>query len=181
MADMFGTPISASCSCIPPHQLQLQCDACHFSGDSISIGYTPFLKEQLSAVCQVQHSPWDVRDGGACDTAYGLQCLRSFLTSPSGAPLHPDLIVFNFGMHDGCVLLPPFRLSTGTGMDACGAEGCRGHMGSLVGTQPKKYQGIFMCIKKQVQHHLMDDEVRQKRLLEHSHTDNRMHHEEHFA
>ena len=36
------------------------------------------------------------------ETAYGLQCLDYWLHSPSGLPLSPppDIIVFNFGMHD---------------------------------------------------------------------------------
>jgi len=39
-------------------------------------------------------------DGGAEETAYGLQCLEFFLSSPSGIPTKPDLIYFNWGMHD---------------------------------------------------------------------------------
>ena len=33
--------------------------------------------------------------------AYGLQCLDYWLSSPSGEPLKPDLVYFNFGLHDG--------------------------------------------------------------------------------
>lgn len=76
-------------------------------GDSLSIGYTPYLNAALSAagIALVQHAPWDVSDGGAEETAYGLSCLPTFLSSPSGLPLTganaPDLVLFNWGMHDG--------------------------------------------------------------------------------
>jgi hypothetical protein len=72
-------------------------------GDSLSIGYTPSLAAALSDVALVQHAPADVSDGGAEETAYGLQCIDYWLHSPSGmelGPAGPDLITFNFGMHD---------------------------------------------------------------------------------
>eukprot|EP00047_Mylnosiga_fluctuans_P012626 m.27128 g.27128 ORF g.27128 m.27128 type:complete len:313 (-) comp4382_c0_seq2:49-987(-) len=74
---------------------------CLIIGDSVSIGYTPAIAAALADVCFVQHSPWDTSDGGVCETAYGLQCLEQFLSSPSGVPLHPDVIMFNWGLHDG--------------------------------------------------------------------------------
>lgn len=70
-------------------------------GDSLSIGYTPYLAQNLSSTALVQHAPWDVSDGGAEETAYGLQCLKYFTASPSGMPIAPDLVLFNWGMHDG--------------------------------------------------------------------------------
>lgn len=48
----------------------------------------------------MQHAPWDTNDGGAEETAYGVQCLDYWLASPSGLPFTPDVILFNFGMHD---------------------------------------------------------------------------------
>lgn len=33
-------------------------------GDSVSIGYTPWVAQHMSDVALVQHSPYDVRDGG---------------------------------------------------------------------------------------------------------------------
>ena len=53
---------------------------------------------------QVQHAPWDQRDGGALDSKYGLQCLRIFLQTVMLEPTKYDVIIFNFGMHDinGC-------------------------------------------------------------------------------
>jgi acyl-CoA thioesterase-1 len=69
-------------------------------GDSLSIGYTPLVQTLLEDIASVQHAPWDVSDGGAEETAYGLQCVDLWLASPSGMAIAPDLIWFNFGMHD---------------------------------------------------------------------------------
>ena len=38
-------------------------------GDSVSIGYEPFVAEMMADVALVQHSPWG-GDGGAEETAY---------------------------------------------------------------------------------------------------------------
>lgn len=38
-------------------------------GDSVSIGYTPPVATHMAKVALVQHSPWDVLDGGAEETA----------------------------------------------------------------------------------------------------------------
>ena len=38
-------------------------------GDSVSIGYTPPVAAHMAKVALVQHSPWDVMDGGAEETA----------------------------------------------------------------------------------------------------------------
>lgn len=70
-------------------------------GDSVSIGYAPKIAAHLADVALVQHSPWDIRDGGAEETAYGVTCLDYFLYSPSGVFLEPDVIMFNWGLHDG--------------------------------------------------------------------------------
>jgi hypothetical protein len=52
-------------------------------------------------VADVQHSPYDRSDGGAEETAYGVQCLDYLLRSPAGVPLRPQVIMFNWGLHDG--------------------------------------------------------------------------------
>ena len=44
-------------------------------GDSVSIGYTPMVAKSMQSLAMVQHSPYDKRDGGAEETAYGVQCL----------------------------------------------------------------------------------------------------------
>lgn len=69
-------------------------------GDSVSIGYTPHVATALSDIALVQHAPWG-GDGGAEETAYGIQCLDYFLHSPSGMDIEPDLVYFNWGLHDG--------------------------------------------------------------------------------
>ena len=43
-------------------------------GDSVSIGYTPKVTAHMASTALVQHSPYDVRDGGAEETAYGVEC-----------------------------------------------------------------------------------------------------------
>ena len=40
-------------------------------------------------------------DGGAEETAYGLQCIDYFLRSPNGTSFKADLVYFNWGLHDG--------------------------------------------------------------------------------
>jgi alpha-L-fucosidase 2 len=70
-------------------------------GDSVSIGYTPKVAAHMAPVAFVQHSPWDIRDGGAEETAYGVTCLKYMLQSPYGGELEPDVIMFNWGLHDG--------------------------------------------------------------------------------
>jgi hypothetical protein len=59
-------------------------------GDSVSIGYTPYVAQHMATVADVQHSPYDHSDGGAEETAYGVQCLDYLLTSPGGVFLKPD-------------------------------------------------------------------------------------------
>ena len=70
-------------------------------GDSVSIGYTTIVAKKMAGVALVQHSPYDLYDGGAEDTAYGVQCLDYMLRSPRGVFLKPDVIMFNWGLHDG--------------------------------------------------------------------------------
>lgn len=64
-------------------------------GDSVSIGYTPFVAKALSAVAVVQHAPWG-GDGGAEETAYGVQCLDYFLHSSAGTLFKADVVMFNW-------------------------------------------------------------------------------------
>lgn len=42
-------------------------------GDSLSIGYLPSLRAALADIALVQHAPADTSDGGAEETAYGVQ------------------------------------------------------------------------------------------------------------
>jgi len=86
---------------------------CLVIGDSVSIGYTPYLQKLLNGTdgCFVQHSPFG-GDGGAEETAYGAQCLDYFLRSSNGQDIidRVDLIYFNWGLHnlvgDGGSIVP---------------------------------------------------------------------------
>ena len=78
-------------------------------GDSVSIGYTPFVASALAGAALVQHAPWG-GDGGAEETGYGVQCLDYFLRAPNGSAFAADVVMFNWGLHDGPQLfgnLPP--------------------------------------------------------------------------
>ena len=81
-------------------------------GDSVSLGYTPSIASILADTALVQHAPWG-GDGGAEEAAYGLQCLEYWLRSPSGVEITPDLVYFNFGLHDGPQLFdyPPANVT----------------------------------------------------------------------
>ena len=87
-----GTPV---CKPGPLNRLSTTRKNCLVLGDSVSLGYTPFLTTALADDCVVQHAP-NGGDGGAEETGYGLECLDSFLSNPDGAPVTPDLILFNF-------------------------------------------------------------------------------------
>eukprot|EP00759_Apiculatamorpha_spiralis_P013840 PhF_6_TR20540/c0_g1_i3/m.29659 len=93
---------SSVCTCKPgvPFPMDPKRKNVIVIGDSISIGYTPVLANNLSDIALVQHAPWDFMDGGAEETAYGAQCINNWFASPSGIPIQPNLIYFNFGMHN---------------------------------------------------------------------------------
>ena len=57
-------------------------------GDSVSIGYAPFVGTALADVALTQHSPWG-GDGGAEETEYGWRCLEYLLRAPDGTPQVP--------------------------------------------------------------------------------------------
>lgn len=65
-------------------------------GDSISIGYTPVVKELLAGVANVQRP-----DTNSGDTKKGLQYLENWL-----GDTHWDVIHFNWGLHDLCYRHP---------------------------------------------------------------------------
>ena len=73
---------------------------CLVVGDSVSIGYTPHVAAALADACAVQHAPLDTSDGGAEETAYGEQCLDYFLAASDGTATPPDVVFFNWGLHN---------------------------------------------------------------------------------
>ncbi|KAL9983921.1 hypothetical protein ACROYT_G006167 [Oculina patagonica] len=93
-------PAERICKPGPPLKATTGKMNCLVIGDSISIGYTPWVARMLGDDFQVQHAPWDVTDGGALDSKYGLQCLHLFLQTAMLEPTRYDVIIFNFGMHD---------------------------------------------------------------------------------
>uniref|UniRef100_UPI004047827F SGNH/GDSL hydrolase family protein n=1 Tax=Mariniflexile sp. TaxID=1979402 RepID=UPI004047827F len=65
-------------------------------GDSISIGYTPFVKTYFSDVAKVSHN-----NGNAQHTGTGLQNIEKWLGED-----HWDVIQFNWGLWDLCYRHP---------------------------------------------------------------------------
>jgi hypothetical protein len=70
---------------------------CLVMGDSVSIGYTYSVAVQLADVCNVQHSPWDVSDGGWEDSSYARACLDIMLLTATSQEVKWDVIFFNNG------------------------------------------------------------------------------------
>ena len=71
-------------------------------GDSVSIGYTPFLSLFMRSELSIQHTPWDETDGGAGATHEGLDCLDFWIRDLDHELLSPapEMIIWNFGLHD---------------------------------------------------------------------------------
>jgi hypothetical protein len=68
-------------------------------GDSVSIGWTPVLRQLLRGKATVVHNP-NSGDGGARSTSDMLQCLKYRLSTADLKPFPPNTtIVFNFGLH----------------------------------------------------------------------------------
>lgn len=65
-------------------------------GDSISIGYTPFVAKELAEVANVLHNP-----GNGQETGYGLEHIDEWLAMGSW-----DVIHFNWGLWDLCYRHP---------------------------------------------------------------------------
>lgn len=93
-------PADRICKPGPPLKRSTGKVNCLVIGDSISIGYTPWVAKILGDNYQVQHAPWDHRDGGALDSKYGIRCLPLFLSTDMLEPTSYDVIIFNFGLHD---------------------------------------------------------------------------------
>ena len=87
------------CKTGPPLPLSTTKQNVLIVGDSVSIGYTPWVAQALQDQAFVQHSPWG-GDGGAEETQYGYRCLDNLIRAPDGTPLSPDVLVFNWGLHN---------------------------------------------------------------------------------
>lgn len=69
-------------------------------GDSISIGYTPFVKENLASKAAVFHNP-----GNAQHTGTGLKKIEEWIGSEKW-----DIIQFNWGLWDLCYRHPDSKV-----------------------------------------------------------------------
>ncbi|MBA7568302.1 hypothetical protein ES708_10023 [subsurface metagenome] len=69
-------------------------------GDSISIGYTPFVKEYYKDIALVEHNP-----GNAGDSGRGLENIRKWLGEGDW-----DIIQINWGLWDLCYRHPDSKL-----------------------------------------------------------------------
>jgi lysophospholipase L1-like esterase len=69
-------------------------------GDSISNGYTPFVRKALTEKANIVHNP-----GNAANTGYGLQNIEAWLGNKKW-----DIIVFNWGLHDLCYRNPESKV-----------------------------------------------------------------------
>jgi lysophospholipase L1-like esterase len=69
-------------------------------GDSISIGYTPFVKEYFRDKATIVHNP-----GNSGDTGRGLMHIRQWIGDKDW-----DIILFNWGLWDLCYRHPDSKL-----------------------------------------------------------------------
>ena len=94
-----GTVGAQVCKTGPPTPYSTTLKNVLVVGDSVSIGYTPFVAKVMAATAFVQHSPWG-GDGGAEETKYGAACIDNLVRSPDGTALSPDVLMFNWGLHN---------------------------------------------------------------------------------
>lgn len=69
-------------------------------GDSISLGYTPFVQEELKDLAEVRHNP-----GNAQHTGTGLDSIESWIGEEDW-----DIIHFNWGLWDLCYRHPDSKV-----------------------------------------------------------------------
>ena len=70
-------------------------------GDSVSMGYTRFVRAAFRGVATIGHGPDNTGGGAADGVAYGSACAKYFVRTPQHALPPWDVITFNFGLHDG--------------------------------------------------------------------------------
>jgi len=88
-------------------------------GDSISIGYTPFVTKQLKDEVSLSHNP-----GNAAHTGTGLAKIDAWLGDTRW-----DLIHFNWGLHDLCYRNPNAK-----------QQGNRDKVNGTITTTPEQYE-----------------------------------------
>ncbi len=101
-------------------------------GDSISIGYTPFVEKHFSGKAIVAHNP-----GNAQHTGTGLEKIEEWLGEE-----HWDVIQFNWGLWDLCYRLPdskaPGKRDKENGQITYDLEEYASNLDSLVSILQKK-------------------------------------------
>jgi lysophospholipase L1-like esterase len=96
-------------------------------GDSISMGYTPFVKENLKDLADVSHNP-----GNAQHTGNGLKNIESWIVADDW-----DIIQFNWGLWDLCYRHPDSKV-----------QGQRDKINGTISVNAKDYQKNLDAIVK---------------------------------
>ncbi|WP_372774761.1 SGNH/GDSL hydrolase family protein [Mangrovibacterium sp.] len=96
-------------------------------GDSISIGYTPFVQEELKNRAEVFHNP-----GNAQHTGKGLDSIASWI-----GDIEWDLIQFNWGLWDLCYRHPDSNV-----------QGKRDKLNGTITFTPEEYEKQLDAIVK---------------------------------
>ncbi|MDE3742680.1 SGNH/GDSL hydrolase family protein [Maribacter polysaccharolyticus] len=101
-------------------------------GDSISNGYTPFVKEELKDIAEVHHNP-----GNAKHTENGLKHIESWLAAGDW-----DIIHFNWGLWDLCYRHPDSKV-----------QGNRDKVNGTITFGPEEYEKNLNTLVKLIKKH----------------------------
>ncbi|WP_406684721.1 SGNH/GDSL hydrolase family protein [Seonamhaeicola sp. MEBiC1930] len=101
-------------------------------GDSISNGYTPFVKEELKDMAEVHHNP-----GNAKHTGNGLKYIESWLADGDW-----DIIHFNWGLWDLCYRHPDSKV-----------QGKRDKVNGTITFSPEEYENNLEALVKLIKRH----------------------------
>ena len=98
-----GGLFPGGCCCAPgPALIRSNGSNVLIIGDSVSAGYTPFVRAALASdAVNVQHGPDNAGGGNADGVGYGELCTRYFVRTPQYELPPWDVITFSFGLHDG--------------------------------------------------------------------------------
>lgn len=102
-------------------------------GDSISIGYTPYLEKALVPAVVVVHNP-----GNGGSTVRGVENLDQWLDNKDW-----DLILFNFGLHDLVYKDQDNKYDVTNGKQAVSQEEYRKNLGIIVSRLKKTNAKLF--------------------------------------
>ncbi|KJD37212.1 signal peptide protein [Tamlana sedimentorum] len=100
-------------------------------GDSISLGYTPFVKANLIDIAEVQHN-----SGNAKHTGNGLKHIKSWLAAGNW-----DIIHFNWGLWDLCYRHPDSK-----------EQGKRDKKNGTITFKPEEYEKNLDSLVKFIKH-----------------------------